>query len=219
MHLLRFQGAPEFISVDKECEFLFRWESIHACLIGLPYSNKSAGVCSINDEASEYVYDFTTLVRSRPISTVDLKSNTTYYIQLCGNTSTLPSTVPLGCAPRDTGVCRKRVGDNKAMTIVKASHKFVITSHSPHTIDIHYDSGSECDSDPDRNWEALVSLECSSRASSTMDPIFQRADDCTLTFVWQNSSFCVAEESCSVVASDGTIYNLDGLFADTWTVS
>ena len=164
------------------------------------------------------MYDFTNLIKSQNISAVDTQSNTTYFIQLCGNQTSLPPGTA-GCDKTNTGVCRKRSNEATAMTVVKASHKFVITSHAPHTVDIHYDSGSSCGSDDGRTYEALVSLQCSTRESSTMNPIFQREEECTLYFVWQNSSFCVEEESCSTVDVNGNIYNLDGLFAQTWTVS
>ena len=197
------QGAPEFVE-ERGCEFIFRWESIHACRINLAYSNTSNDVCTIVDQSLEFVYDFTNLINSRTISAVDSQSSTTYYIQLCGNKTTLPAGAT-GCDRVNTGICRKRDNEATAKTVLKASHKLVITSHAPHTIDIHYGSGSTCDSDSSRTYKAIVSLQCSSRESSTVNPIFQREEECTLNFVWQNSSFCVGEESCSAVDSHGEL--------------
>ena len=50
--------------------------------------------------------------------------------------------------------------------------------------------------------------------------MFVSDDDCELQFLWQNSSFCVGEEECSVTDPDTNyVYDLDGLFSQTWSVS
>ncbi len=183
----------------------------------MSYTTASKDVCSINDTSSEFVYEFTNLVNSEQIYAIDSSSNTTYYIQLCGTKSALPSGAA-GCNTNDTGICRKGSSDEPAITLVSATHKMVLTSHTPHTVEVVYTMGIPCHS-PLQTWTAVVSLQCASRKSSTKMPIFKSADGCRLDFVWQNASFCVGEESCSVNDDGGHVYNFDGLFSQTWTVS
>ena len=96
-----------------------------------------------------------------------------------------------------------------------------MTSHTPHVIDVYYSSGEACDSDPSRKWSAFLTLQCTRGESETAQPVFQPEEDkCELHFVWQNSSFCVGVEACSVEGKqDKHVYNLDGLLSQTWTVS
>ena len=163
------------------------------------------------------MYDFTNLVNSEQISAIDSSSGTTYYIQLCGTKSNLPSEAA-GCNTKDTGICSKGSSGKPATTLVSATHKIVLTSHTPRTVEVVYTVGLPCHSLL-RTWTAVVSLQCASRKSSTKMPVFQSSDDCRLDFVWQNASFCVGEESCSVSDDKGHVYNFDGLFSQTWTVS
>ena len=211
---LSHQGTPELVD-SSECQFTFRWESINACPVHLPYTNTSKDVCSIEDTSSEFTYDFTNLVKSTTISTRDPNTNTMYVIQLCGTVS--QTGLPSGCNTKDTGICRVSSGSNSAKTLVSATHKIVLTSHTPHTVEVVFKDGARCDST--HNWTAVVSLQCSSRENSHPHPVLVSADDCRLDLVWQNASFCVGEESCSVVDSNGHVYNFDGLFSHTWTVS
>ncbi len=171
-------------------------------------------MCSIDDTSSEFVYDFTNLVTTQKIYAHDSSSDTTYYIQLCGTKSN-----PLSaCSEKNTGICVKGVSDKTGLTLVEATHKIVLTSHTPHTVEVVFTKGKECVGSQ-KTWTAVVSLQCASRESSTKMPVFQSKDDCRLDFVWQNASFCVGEESCSVSDVNGYVYNFDGLFSQTWTVS
>ncbi len=207
------QGTPEIVD-SSDCVYTFRWESINACPVNLTYTQESNDVCSIDDSSSEFIYDFTNIVNTQQIYALDSSSDTTYYIQLCGTKSKLPSV----CKEKNTGICVKGESDKTGTTLVEATHKIVLTSHSPHTVEFVFSTGKVCGVSP-KTWTAVVSLQCASRESSTVMPVFQSSEDCRLDFVWQNSSFCIGEKSCSVSDVNGNVYNFDGLFSQTWTVS
>ena len=199
---------PEFIE-QNGCSFLFRWESAHACKINLPVTPPSLDECQIHDPASDFTYDFTTLVRSSIVKVT--AGETTYYLQLCGSLSS----PPVGCDRANTGVCRL-TGGSHYETLVYAQHSFVVTSHSPHSIEVVFDSGTECETGG--QWRAFVMMACSS-TTNQMAPELVSDGNCELHFRWLNSSFCVGEETCAVVdPSSGHVYNLDALFSETWTV-
>ena len=103
---------------------------------------------------------------------------------------------------------------------MKADHKFAITSHSPHVIEGVYTSGIPCGSlSEGKFWTAFVTLQCKARGGTAV-PVFVSDDDCELQFLWQNSSFCVGEEECSATDPETNyVYDLDGLFSQTWSVS
>jgi len=198
-----------------DCQYTFRWESINACPVHLSYTNSSKNVCSIDDTSSEFLYNYQSLT-SQTLSVTDPHSSNTYIIMLCGTAVNLPA-VAKGCDTADTGVCLL-VPDSPAKTIVKATHKLVITSHTPHTVEVVFTTGSPC-GDGSNSWSATVGLQCSTRQSSTPNPVLVSSDNCLLDFVWQNSSFCLGEKPCSVTDDEGYVYNFDGLFSQKWTVS
>ena len=215
------QGVPEFVAKEEQnCEYIVRWETQFACHIDLPTSKTSKDVCNITDTTLSFSYNFKNLANEHPLSAVDKTTGTTYYIQLCGTASgPLPSDVK-GCDHSKTGICQKK-SNGETKTIMHAEHKLAMTSHTPHVIDVYYSSGEPCDSDPTRKWTAFLTLQCARGASETAQPVFQQEEDkCELHFMWQNSSFCVGVEACSVEDKKrNTVYNLDGLLAQTWTVS
>ena len=213
------QGAPVYVNND-DCHYVFKWETQYACSLNLPVSKLSKDICSMNDSASNFNYDFRTLVqKNHPLKTTDNSGNS-YYIQLCGtNSPSLSAGDSAGCDASNTGICRKS-GSSSAQTLVYAEHKFVMTSHSPHVVEVVFPSGTTCDNGHSKKWSAYVRLACATGGEQTPLPVFQRDSDCELHFVWQNSSFCVGVESCSAEdPSTHYVYNLDGLLSSTWTVS
>ena len=219
--VLPSQGVPELVAKEEQdCEYIVRWETQFACHVGLPTSKSSKDVCNITDTSLSFSYNFKALSNERTLSAVDKSTNTTYYIQLCGTASKpLPSDAT-GCDQANTGICQKK-SNGQTKTIMHADHKFAMTSHTPHVIEVYYSSGETCESDPTRKWTAFLTLQCARGASETAQPVFQEEDNkCELHFVWQNSSFCVGVEACSVEDKrNNTVYNLDGLLSQTWTVS
>ncbi len=199
------QGVPTLLSSGK-CKYLFQWQSIHACPLEIPTTKYSKSACSITDPSSGQTYDFTSLASQ----SVEV-AGTTYHLQLCGTATKSPP----DCSVDDTGICRVVAG--RAETVVQANHTISITSHSPHVFEVLYPSGAPCGHG--QTWSALVTLQCSAHRG-TPSPVFVSAKDCILQFLWKSSSFCLGEEDC--VATDtnsGFVYDLDGLFSQTWTVS
>ena len=140
-------------------------------------------------------------------------SGVEYYIQLCGSATKPPN----ACGgSSDVGICR--VDDRGKETVVRASHKFVITSHAPHVFEAVYDVGTMCDAE--RDWAATVSMVCKWQGG-TSHPVLVSDRDCNLQFLWKSSLFCVGPEYCAATDDGGSgyVYDLDGLMNSTWSVS
>ena len=207
------QGAPELISYTA-CEYIFRWESIHACRLTLPSTPVSKTVCNITDPVSHSTYDFRTLVQQEHFVINKTNSNTRYHLKLCGSASSPPT----GC-DANTGICVTDSNGGNPKTILYADHKISITSRLPYEFEIIYPSGVRCGSDSSKKWTAFVTLQCDARGG-TQQPEFVSDDHCELQLQWRNSSFCLGDRAC--VATDPHtrfIFNLDGLYSQTWTVS
>ena len=196
------------------CQYIFRWESLHACRITLPSSPISKTVCNITDPTSHITYNFRRLVNQEHFVINKTNSNVRYYLELCGSSSSPPP----GCDRQNTGIC---VTDNSGMhpkTILYADHKISITSRLPFEFEIVYPSGVRCGSDLSKKWTAFVTLQCDPDGG-TQQPEFVSDDNCELQLQWRNSSFCLGQRAC--IATDPHtrfIYNLDGLTSQMWTV-
>ena len=196
------------------CQYIFRWESLHACRLTLPSSPLSKTVCNITDPTSHITYNFTTLVNQKHFVINKTNSNVRYYLELCGSVSSPPP----GCDRQNTGVCVTDNSGTNPKTILYADHKISITSHLPFEFEIVYPSGVRCGSDSSKKWTAFITLQCDPNGG-TPQPEFVSDDHCELQLQWKNSSFCLGQKAC--IATDPHtrfIYNLDGLTSQTWTV-
>ena len=190
---------------SDECSHTITWHSALACPVDTYSTDASNNVCSLRDPASNNLFTFKSIASKEVTGP---KSNTKYYVQLCGTATNAPKE----CGS-DVGICRTDGKDTK--TLVHANHKFVIVSHAPHMFEVVYDTGDKCG---DGQWTAVVTLVCKWK-DGTHGPVFVSDSDCTLRFVWKSSLFCVGREMCAAEdEASGYTYDLDGLLNDTWSV-
>ena len=190
---------------SDECSYTITWHSALACPVDTYSTDASNNICSLRDPDSNNLFTFKFIA---PQEVTGPKSNTKYYVQLCGTATSAPKE----CGS-DVGICRTDGKDTK--TLVHANHKFVIVSHAPHMFEVVYDTGDKCG---DGQWTAVVTLVCKWK-DGTHGPVFVSDSDCTLRFVWKSSLFCVGQEMCAAEdEASGYTYDLDGLLNDTWSV-
>lgn len=69
-------------------------------------------------------------------------------------------------------------------------------SHSPHTLDIVYPSGSSCSSGG--TWSIIIRMYCSVRNSSS-HPHWVSTTGCEIHFDWPTSILCVGQSEVSLI--------------------
>lgn len=193
------EGEPVFEQETPYCEYIFTWETKHACPRRLIVGHD----CAVTESYHGAPYKFNFSQLSDRAHMVSLPGGMSMALQVCKNVTSI-------CSAMHTGACLQ----TDAKTVNYGTANSNVTYFEGELI-LNYTKGFQCEVDKSRHYYTAVLFRCN--RTDTKNPhgsgpkLLAKGDDCGLSLEWFTPLACPPQEQpidCTVYDSDPKFMNL-----------